>query len=201
MPPAPAPRTTLRILSRTVVPVLAVILVSGCFGPVGLPPARGAGSPSTGAAPVTTAPSPSPSPVDRRPVDGCTVLTSDIISAALDSPGPFKGVATEPIEGFRDWGCIWVTGKSYASLRELEFSLYMGFTTESTWKFTQVDGIGSRAYIGGRQDGTTPMLLFAVDGRYYALQVSKAKDDTSNVALEKAAEQVLGVVAAKAIAG
>ena len=146
-------------------------------------------------------------PKGARPADACTMLTSDEVSSAIGTPGPYTGAHEDPGEdGKPVWGCTWGTQDSYADTRETTESQYTFVKTSSDLTVTSLSGLGDggKAILAKGKNGSgQSYVLFEAAGRYYESQVTvdRRELDASNTPREASAAQELSNTLAKRLAG
>ncbi|HEY3718266.1 MAG TPA: hypothetical protein VGL39_27385 [Jatrophihabitantaceae bacterium] len=135
-----------------------------------------------------------------RPSDACTMLTSDQVSDAVGTPGPYTGATEDAAEdGSPVWGCTWGTQNSYADIRETSASHVPKVGSDSVSVTTRLSGIGNKAVLQTFKGGGEPYVFFAAAGRSYEAQVTvdRRELDATNSPRETSAAQELAKILAK----
>jgi hypothetical protein len=146
-------------------------------------------------------------PVGPRPVDACSMLTSDQVADIVGTPGPFTGAHEDAADdGSPVWGCTWGTENSYADLRELTAAQFRDVSTpDSGTVRVPLSGIGDKAMLTkNKSDGGNSYVYLATAGRYYAVQVTvdrRSYQDAGNADREAGAGQTLAKVVVPGLSG
>lgn len=140
----------------------------------------------------------------HRPSDACTLLSSDEVSGAVGTPGPFNGAPEDPAsDGSPVWGCTWGTHSSYVDIREMSAPDFNTPLDPAKDTVTPLSGIGDKAMMITRSpDGSEPEIRFTAGGGYYELSMVYDRRELSpqNADKEETAEKSLGKLLAAKLA-
>lgn len=130
-----------------------------------------------------------------RPDDACTLLSSDQVTSAVGTPGPYNDSHEDPADdGSPVWGCGWGTQSSDVDFSEEPASTFQATPNPADATTTPVSGIGDKArMVTMNPDGRNPELQFTVGGAYYEVSVTvdRSETDASNAGQEENAERML----------
>ncbi|MEU0355247.1 hypothetical protein [Streptomyces cyaneofuscatus] len=119
-----------------------------------------------------------PSPSPSRAVQACSLLDVEFVGKTfIQTYEPFVGTSLEEEAGKRPWGCTWGSRLNYASVKEVDQSLYLGVVKDSKAELVPQGIAAQESYAVWPKDEEQDMrFAFTVKSRYFLFDVVPSRD-------------------------